>query len=72
MAEGYFNDGIVDMELGAHVFGTPTVYRRNLRLTPHDESAAIFDSGGGMIELQVTGQRDRANLGDAERYIYEH
>ncbi len=72
MAEGYFNDGIVDMELGAHVFGTPTVYRRNLRLTPHDESAAIFDSGGGLIELQVTGQRLRANLGDAERYIYEH
>ncbi|MCK4284469.1 MAG: hypothetical protein KAX44_09150, partial [Candidatus Brocadiae bacterium] len=72
MAEGYFNDGVVDMELGAHVFGTPTVYRRNLRLTPHGESAAILDSGGGVIELRLTGQRLRANLGDAERYIYEH
>ncbi len=71
MAEGYFDDGTVHVELGAHVFATPGGRRRIVRLQPHSRPGAVLDSGGGVLELEVTGQRLRANLGDAERYIYE-
>jgi len=71
VAEGYFNDGTVNVELGEHVFVTPTGARRNVALEPHDDPAVVLDSGGGTFELQVTGQRVRDNLGDAERYIYQ-
>ncbi len=71
MAEGYFNDGTVDIELGEHVFALPSARRRIVRLDPHSEPAAVLDSGGGILELEVTAQRLRTNLGDAERYIYE-
>ena len=71
MAGGYFNDGAVNVELGAHAFATPAGSRRNVRLDPHGRTAVVLDSGGGILSLQVTGQRLRANLGDAERYIYE-
>ncbi len=72
MGAGYFNDGMVNIELGAHVFATPSGLRVNVAPEPHDEAARIHDSGGGILELEVTAQRVRANLGDAERYIYEH
>jgi len=71
MAAGYFNDGTLDVELGAHVFVSPRARRRNLRLKPYDRAATVLDSGGGVLEMKVTGQRLRANLGDGERYIYE-
>lgn len=71
MAGGYFDDGTIHIEIGAHAFATPTAYRRNVILSPHSAPASVMDSGGGILELAVTGQRMRANLGDAERYIYE-
>ena len=70
MAEGYFNDGTVNIELGEHVFATPLGNRRNVVLEPHDAAAVVLDSGGGMLDIEVTGQRVRDNLGDAEAYIY--
>ena len=71
MAGGYFNDGALDLELGEHAFATPSAARRNVVLTPGNRTAAVLDSGGGMLNVEVTAQRLRANLGDAERYIYE-
>ena len=71
MGEGYFRDGTVNVELGEHVFVTPLARRRNVVLEPHDRAAVVLDSGGGILELEVTGQRVREDLGDAERYIYE-
>ncbi len=71
MAVGYFNDGTVDIELGEHVFASPSARRRIVTLDPHSAPAAVLDSGGGILELEVTAQRVRTNLGDAERYIYE-
>ena len=71
MAGGYFNDGLVSVEIGEHAFATPGAARRNLILDPHGQAAAVHDSGGGMISLDVTGQRLRENLGDAERYAYD-
>ncbi len=71
MAGGYFNDGNINIELGAHVFASPTAFRRNVILAPADIQAEVLTSGGGALELEVTGQRVRSNLGDAERYIYE-
>jgi hypothetical protein len=68
---GYFDDGTVQVELGEHAFATPAPERRNVILEAHDRPAEVLDSGGGMMGVQVTGQRLRANLGDAERYIYE-
>ncbi len=70
MAEGYFNDGTVNIELGEHVFVTPTGGRRNVVLEPHDAAAVVLASGGGTLDLEVVGQRVRDNLGDAEAYIY--
>ncbi len=69
---GYFADGTMHVELGTHAFFTPSGYRRNVVLEPHGRVARVLDSGGGIIEMAVTGQELRANLGDAERYIYEH
>ena len=71
MAEGYFNDGTVDIELGEHVFASPSARRRIVTLDPHSAPAAVLDSGGGILDLEVTAQRLRENLGDAERYVYE-
>jgi len=71
MAEGYFNDGTVDIELGEHVFASPSARRRIVTLDPHSAPAAVLDSGGGILDLDVRAQRVRFNLGDAERYIYE-
>jgi len=71
MAGGYFRDGVVNVEIGEHAFATPPLERRNVLLDPHAQPASVHDSGGGMIALDVTGQRVRANLGDAERYVYE-
>ena len=61
MAEGYFNDGTVNIELGAHVFALPAGARRNLTLEAPSQPAAVLDSGGGVLSLEVTGQRARAN-----------
>jgi len=72
VAAGYFADGTISIELGAHAFATPVACRRNTILSPAATPAVVLDAGGGTLELQVTGQRVRDNLGDAERYIYEH
>jgi len=72
MAAGYFDDGTVHIELGAHVFALGETKRRVLTLKPHGAAASVLPSGGGIIDLTVSAQRLRANLGDAERYIYEH
>ena len=72
MADGYFNDGTVNIELGEHVFVTPFGRRRNVILELHDDPASVLASGGGALELDVRAQRVRDNLGDAERYIYEY
>jgi hypothetical protein len=71
MAGGYFDDGIVSREIGEHAFATPSPARRNIILDPHGQAATVHDSGGGVISLDVTGQRLRENLGDAERYAYD-
>ena len=71
MAGGYFNDGTVNIELGEHAFATPAPQRRNVALEAAGRPSVVLDDGGGMMALAVTGQRLRANLGDAERYIYE-
>jgi hypothetical protein len=71
MAGGYFSDGVIERELGAHVFATPATARRTLGLDPAGTPAVLLDSGGGVLELSVTGQRVRQNLGDAERYIHD-
>jgi hypothetical protein len=68
---GYFTDGEVNIELGEHVFATPSVRRSSSILVPHGRPGVLLDRGGGVIELQVTGQRLRYSLGDAERYVYE-
>lgn len=69
---GYFRNGAIAIELGDHVFWTPAVYRRNVTAEPHGRAAQVMDSGGGTTGLGVQGQRLRDNLGDAERYVYEH
>jgi hypothetical protein len=68
---GYFNDGTVDVELGEHVFATPGEGRDVVTLTTPGAGATLLPSGGGMLDLEVTAQRLRDNLGDAERYAYE-
>ncbi len=72
MSGGYFKDGTMSVELGEHAFWVPAGLRRNVTLDPIGRVARVLDSGGGALELAVTGQALRANLGDAERYIYEH
>jgi len=72
MPGGYFNDGNGTLvELGEHAFATPTAFRRNIVHEPYGLPARVLDSGGGILDIEVTGQRVRSNLGDAERYIYE-
>ncbi len=71
MGQGYFDDGRIHVELGAHVFVTPSARRRNVVLAPHAHAATVLDSGGGVLSLRVTAQRVRASLGDAERYIFD-
>jgi hypothetical protein len=68
---GYFEKDDISIRLGDHAFATPAVSRRNVVLEPHAAPAAVLDAGGGMTELAVTMQAARANLGDAERWIYE-
>jgi len=70
LAAGYFDDGTIDIELGQHVFGVPATTHRALRTLPHGGPAHLHDSGGGSLELTVTGQRVRSNLGDAEWYAH--
>ena len=72
MAEGFFQDDTIHIELGAHVFATPGAGRRSVMLDPPDSGAVLLSSGGGVLEMTLTGQRVRDNLGDAERYIYEY
>jgi hypothetical protein len=68
---GYFNDGTVNVEIGEHAFATPAASRRSRSLDVAGRPSTVLDDGGGMLTLQVTGQRLRANLGDAEKYIYD-
>jgi hypothetical protein len=68
---GYFNDGTVDVELGEHVFATPGESRDVVSMALPGAGAVLLPSGGGMLDLEVTGQRLHDNLGDAERYTYE-
>ncbi len=72
MAGGYFRDGTIHVELGAHCFATPEALRGSIILEPRGRPGVLLDGGGGVQQIQVTGQRLRENLGDAERYIYEH
>jgi hypothetical protein len=67
---GYFTDGEVHVELGEHVFLTPVARRSNALLAPPGRPGVVLDGGGGVVELTVTGQCLRHNLGDAERYAY--
>ena len=67
---GYFTDGETHVELGEHVFLTPVARRANALLSPPNRPGVLLDGGGGVVELTVTGQRLRHNLGDAERYVY--
>jgi hypothetical protein len=71
MGAGYFSDGTTHIALGAHVFALPAGRRRNVSLEPHSQPATVLDSGGGILELEVTAQCLRSSLGDAERFIYE-
>ncbi len=71
MASGYFNDGQTHVELGAHVHGVPAIQRSDLIFSPPGRSACVLDQGGGVLDVSVTGQRLRDNLGDAERYLHD-
>lgn len=71
MPGGYFDDGQMQVELGAHAFATPSAARSNLLLAPHGVPAAAMEDGGGVLHLAVTSQALRENLGDAERYVVE-
>jgi hypothetical protein len=71
MPGGYFDDGQVQVELGAHAFATPAAERRNLLLVPYGLPAVALEDGGGVLHVSVTGQSLRENLGDAERYVVE-
>lgn len=68
---GYFIGPETEVELGRHAFGTPRARRENIVLSPHDGPAMIHDVGGGVQDIRLTGQRLRANLGDAERWAWE-
>jgi len=68
---GYFTDGVVDVELGQHVWAADSTLRNNVNLCAWCHYASLMDSGGGILTLEVGGQRCRANRGDAERYMFE-
>ena len=68
---GYFTDGTISVELGEYVFATPATQRPIAQLDPPGLPASLLDAGGGVVEVNVTAQRLRANLGDAERYGFE-
>ena len=68
---GWLNDGTTAVEIGYNVWANPIEGRSNVVLAPQDLPAVVLDSGGGLVDLTVTGQRVRANLGDAERWIYQ-
>lgn len=72
MSAGYFETDTIHIELGEHVFFTPTGRRLLTVREPHSRPARMLPSGGGVLEVELTGQRLRENLGDAERYVYEH
>ncbi len=71
MTAGYFRNGTVDVALGEHASQTPSASRTNVRLAPARRAARIMDAGGGMLQLAVRAQAQRADVGDAERYVYE-
>ncbi|MFW6189905.1 MAG: hypothetical protein ACOC7T_05680 [Planctomycetota bacterium] len=71
MGGGFFTEGTTSLELGDHVFTTPAAARLNLLNVPPGAPARVLDTGGGVLELTVTAQCVRENLGDAERYIHE-
>lgn len=71
MTGGYFNDGDTYLELGQHVWISPSTARFIVQTRPLGDPAINMDSGGGAYDLIVGCQRLRANLGDAERWIYE-
>lgn len=71
MANGYFDDGATHIELGAHTVFVAGFGRNDLILAPHDAVGRVLDTGGGIVDVSVRGQRLRANMGDAEYYIYE-
>lgn len=57
-------------DLGQHVFATPGVQRgmADVRLPGHPTRWHAQD--GGVMQLEVTAQRQRSNLGDAEWWAY--
>jgi len=71
MPEGYFDNGAVSIELGAHAFVSPGPEHSVLALTDLGSPSVILPDGGGVIGLDVTAQRLRENMGDAERWAYE-
>ena len=68
---GYFTDGVVDVELGQHVWAADSTLRNNIGLCAWCDYASLMDSGGGIMTLEVGGQRCRDNRGDAEMYMFE-
>ena len=72
MPGGYFRDGTINIELGAYCYATPRALRSSILLEPHGRTGVLLDTGGGVQEMEVTAQRLRENLGDAERWLYEH
>lgn len=66
---GYFED-TDKLDLGEHVFATPIGRRQVRRNSLPGQSAHVHAKGGGILRLEVTAQRLRENLGDAERWIY--
>jgi len=71
MGGGFFSDGITEVELGEHAFATPAAGRVNLLNAAPGRPARLLDAGGGVLELHLTAQCVRDNLGDAEQYIHD-
>ena len=51
MPGGYFDDGQVQVELGAYAFATPASRRRNILLAPYGLPAAALQDGGGVLRV---------------------
>ncbi len=68
--QGYYDTSTDKVDLGQHVFATPGVQRQMADRRLPDHPTRWHPQGGGVINLEVTAQRQRDNLGDAEWWAY--
>lgn len=68
--QGYYETEGTKVDLGQHVFATPGVQREMADARQPGHPTRWHPQGGGVMQLEVTAQRQRANLGDAEWWAY--